>query len=896
MTDQLKSPSTNGAAADPDAVETTEWLEALDAVVSHDGPERARDLLTRVVERAQHAGTGTIASLNTAYINTIPTDREPEFPGDPELERRLRSIVRWNAIAMVVRANKVSSELGGHIATFQSLATLMEVGYNHFWHAPSPDHAGDLVYFQGHSSPGNYARAFLEGRLTIEQLDGFRQEVSRPGGLSSYPHPWLMPDFWQFPTVSLGLGAINSIYQARFMKYLTARDITDTTGRKVWTFLGDGEMDEPESMGSIGLAGREGLDNLIWVVNCNLQRLDGPVRGNGKIIQELESDFRGAGWNVIKVIWGSRWDPLLAADTDGALVKVMEDCVDGDYQTFKSRDGAYVREHFFGRDPRLLERVADMSDEEIWLLNRGGHDQQKVFAAYDAAVRHKDQPTVILAKTIKGYGMGVSGEGQMVTHQAKKMTEAALMAFRDRFELPLTDDQVRDAEYYKPPEDSPEMQYLHECREKLGGVMPVRRRRAEALTVPALSTFKGQLEGTAEREISTTMAFVRVLAALLRDKAIGRRIVPIVPDESRTFGMEGLFRQVGIYSPFGQLYSPQDSEQLMFYKEDQHGQILEEGITEAGSISSFMAAGTSYSAHAVQMVPFYIYYSMFGYQRVGDLVWAAGDSRTRGFLLGGTAGRTTLNGEGLQHEDGHSHVLFSVVPNCRAYDPTFAYEVAVIVHEGLRRMVAEQEDVFYYLTLMNENYVHPPIPEGAEEGILRGMYRLRPAPGGKAPQVRLLGSGTILREVLAAGELLAEDFDIAAEVWSVTSFTELRREGLEVERWNMLHPGQAPRSTYVSDALGSSDQPVIASTDYIRAFADQIRQWVPAPYRVLGTDGFGRSDSRQGLRRFFEVDRHFVALAALRELAVRGEVEADVVQAAIAKYEIDPEAPMPTTV
>jgi pyruvate dehydrogenase E1 component len=920
MTDrpQIQPPSTNGSGADLDAVETTEWLEALDAVVANDGPDRARQLLTRVVERAQHAGTGTIASLNTAYINTIPAEREPPFPGDPAIERRLRSIVRWNAIAMVVRANKASSELGGHIATFQSLATLMEVGYNHFWHAPTdePDDTGaarpgeagrraggkpvpgDLVFFQGHSSPGNYARAFLEGRLTAEQLDGFRQEVSRPGGLASYPHPWLMPDFWQFPSVSLGLGAITSIYQARFMKYLAARGIADTAGRKVWTFLGDGEMDEPESMGSAGMAGREHLDNLIWIVNCNLQRLDGPVRGNGKIIQELESDFRGAGWNVIKVIWGSRWDPLLAADVDGALVKVMEDCVDGDYQTFKSRDGAYVREKFFGRDPRLLERVSHMSDEDIWLLNRGGHDQQKVFAAYDAAVRHTGQPTVILAKTIKGYGMGVSGEGQMITHQAKKMTEDALLAFRDRFELPLTDEQVHDAEYYKPPDDSPEMTYLRDRRAALGGVMPVRRRRAEPLAVPDLELFSSQLEGSGDREISTTMAFVRVLAALLRDKSIGRHIVPIVPDESRTFGMEGLFRQFGIYSPVGQLYQPQDSEQLMFYKEDQHGQILEEGITEAGSISSFIAAGTSYSAHAVQMVPFYIYYSMFGYQRVGDLVWAAGDNRTRGFMLGGTAGRTTLNGEGLQHEDGHSHVLFSVVPNCRAYDPTFGYELAVIIQDGLRRMVVEQEDVFYYITLMNENYTHPAMPEGAPEGILRGMYLL--SEGGstrsRKPRVQLLGSGTILREALAAAELLESDFGVLADVWSVTSFTELRRDGLEVERWNMLHPTQRPRRSFVSECLGARRGPVVASTDYIRAYADQIRQWVPASYRVLGTDGYGRSDFRQALRRFFEVDRHYIAVAALKELADAGEIDPTRVQEAIERYELDPDAPMPTTV
>ncbi len=894
MTEQVQTPSSNGAGADVDAAETSEWLEAIDAVVAHDGPDRARQILTRVVERAQSSGSGPIASLTTPYVNTIPPEREAKLPGDPALERRLRSIVRWNAIAMVVRANKASSELGGHIASYQSLAALYEVGYNHFWHAPSEEHGGDLVYFQGHSSPGNYARAFLEGRLTAEQLDGFRQEVSIPGGLSSYPHPWLMPDFWQFPTVSLGIGAITSIYQARFMRYLQARRIADTDGRKVWAFLGDGEMDEPESMGAIGLAGREQLDNLIWVINANLQRLDGPVRGNGKIIQELESDFRGAGWNVIKVVWGTRWDPLLAEDTDGRLLKVMEDCVDGEYQTFKSRDGAYVREHFFGRDPVLLERVAHMSDEEIWLLNRGGLDQQKVYAAYHEAVRHTGQPTVILAKTVKGYGMGASGEGQMITHQAKKMTEDALLAFRDRFELPLTDEQVRDAEYYKPPDDSPEMQYLRECRAKLGGSLPVRRRQAETMPVPSLDLFASQLQGTDDREISTTMAFVRVLAALLRDKQIGSHIVPIVPDESRTFGMEGMFRQVGIYSAVGQLYQPQDSEQLMFYKEDQHGQILEEGITEAGSISSFIAAGTSYSAHATQMMPFYIYYSMFGYQRVGDLVWAAADCRTRGFMLGGTAGRTTLNGEGLQHEDGHSHVLFSVVPNCRAYDPTFGYEVAVIIQDGLRRMVGEQEDVFYYLTLMNENYRHPPMPDGAEQGILRGMYRLRTG-SGDGPRVQLLGSGTILNEVLAAAELLESDFGVAADVWSVTSFTELRRDGLEVERWNMLHPlAPESRSAYVSDCLGTG--PVVASTDYIRAFADQIRQWVPGRYRVLGTDGFGRSDKRVALRRFFEVDRHYVTVAALKELADEGVLEAARVQEAIDRYEIDPDAPMPTTV
>jgi pyruvate dehydrogenase E1 component len=889
---------TDQVAGEVDALETSEWLEALDAIVAHDGPERARHLLARVVERAQHAGSGPIASLNTPYVNTISPEREARLPGDPALERRLRSIVRWNAMAMVVRANKSSSELGGHIASFQSLATLYEVGFNHFWHAPSADHGGDLVYFQGHSSPGNYARAYLEGRLTETQLDGFRREVSQPGGLSSYPHPWLMPDFWQFSTVSLGIGPITSIYQAQFMKYLHARDIADTDGRKVWCFVGDGEVDEPETMGSVALAGRDQLDNLIWVVNCNLQRLDGPVRGNGKIIQELEADFRGSGWNVIKVIWGSKWDPLLAEDHDGRLVKVMEECVDGEYQTYKSRDGAYVREHFFGKDPALLERVSHMSDDEIWLLNRGGLDQQKVYAAYHDAVRHTGQPTVILAKTIKGYGMGVSGEGQMITHQAKKMTEDALLAFRDRFELPLSDEQVQAAEYYTPPEDSPEMHLLRESRAKLGGSLPVRRTKTEPLEVPPLETFKGQLEGTGEREISTTMAFVRVLAALLRDKQIGRHIVPIVPDESRTFGMEGMFRQVGIYSPVGQLYQPQDSAQLMFYKEDQHGQILEQGITEAGSVSSFIAAGTAHSNHGVPMVPFYIYYSMFGYQRVGDLVWAAADSRARGFMLGGTAGRTTLNGEGLQHADGHSHLLFSVVPNIRAYDPAFGYEVATTIQDGLRRMFAEHEDVFYYLTLLNENYPHPPMPDGAREGILRGMYLLRDgAPSRRsAPRVQLLGSGAILREVIAAAELLESDFDVAADLWSVTSFTELRRDGIEVERWNMLHPLEPPRRAYVTECLESRAGPVVASTDYLRAFPDQIRRWVPGAYRVLGTDGFGRSDYRRALRRFFEVDRHYIAVAALTELADRGSIEATRVMEAIERYQIDPDAPMPTSV
>src|ERR687885_1899783 len=787
------------SATDVDSQETQEWLEALEAVVVHDGPERARELLDNVVDRARRAAAYAGPTGPTPYVNTIPAAQEPEYPGDLAIEHRIRSIIRWNAMAMVLQANKESSELGGHIASYQSAATLYEVGFHHFWRAPSESHGGDLVYMQGHSSPGFYARAFLEGRLSEEQLLGFRQEVSR-GGLPSYPHPWLMPDFWQFPTVSMGLGPIMAIYQARFMKYLTGRGLSDTTGRRVWAFLGDGETDEPESLGAISLAGRERLDNLVFVVNCNLQRLDGPVRGNGKIIQELETIFRGAGWNVIKVIWGHRWDPLLAADHSGRLVQRMEEAVDGEYQTFKSRDGAYVREHFFGAYPETAAMVADWSDDDIWLLNRGGHDPQKIHAAYAAAARHTGEPTVVLAKTIKGYGMGEAGEGQNITHQQKKMTENALLVFRDRFRLPLTDDQVRSGAFYKPPDDSPEMQYLKERRAALGATLPARRRKAEPLTVPPLEAFKAQLEGTGERQVSTTMAFVRILNTLVRDKQIGRHVVPIVPDESRTFGMEGMFRQLGIFSQLGQLYQPEDAEQLMFYKEDKKGQILQEGINEAGAFSSWIAAATSYSTHAVQMVPFYIFYSMFGFQRVGDLAWAAGDSRARGFLLGGTAGRTTLNGEGLQHEDGHSHVLASVIPNCVAYDPTYAYEVAVIIRDGLRRMYAEQEDVFFYITLMNENYHHPALPEGAEEGILRGTYLLH---GADDARVQLMGSGTILREVEAAAELLESDFGIKADVWSTTSFTELRRDGMEVERWNLLHPGEEQRLPYVTTGQSS---------------------------------------------------------------------------------------------
>jgi len=884
---------------DVDPQETREWLEALDAVARNDGPDRAREILDQLLLRSSGLGAHPHTDGPTPYVNTIAIDQEDQLPGDRAVERQLRSLVRWNAMEIVLQANKESSELGGHIASYQSAAVLYEIGFNHFWRAPTADNGGgDLIYIQGHSSPGIYARAFLEGRLSEEQLRGFRQEsdVRRPG-LSSYPHPWLMPDFWQFPTVSMGLGPLLAIYQARFMKYLQGRDLGSAAGRKVWAFMGDGEMDEPESMGAISLAGRERLDNLIFVVNCNLQRLDGPVRGNGKIIQELETNFRGAGWNVIKVIWGDRWDPLLAADTDGRLVRRMEEAVDGDYQTYKSRDGAFVREHFFGQDPELAKMVAHMTDDEVWSLNRGGHDPQKVYAAYAAAARHPGQPTVILAKTIKGYGMGTSGEGQNIGHQQKKMTHASLVAFRDRFELPIDEASIDTTDFVKPPEDSPPMAYLREHREALGGSLPVRRPSEEALPVPALEVFHSQLEGSGEREISTTMAFVRVLASIVRDKQIGRRVVPIVPDESRTFGMEGMFRQLGIFSQVGQLYSPEDSAQLMFYREDKHGQILQEGINEPGAMSSWIAAATSYANHGVAMIPFYIYYSMFGFQRVGDLAYAAGDSRARGFLIGGTAGRTTLNGEGLQHEDGHSHLLASTIPNCIAYDPTYAYEVAVIIHDGLRRMMAEREDVFFYLTVMNENYVQPPMPEGAQEGILRGMHLVQdgpgPAGGENDARVRLLGSGTILREVLAGAQLLADDFGVHADVWSATSFTELRRDGMEAERWSRLHPEQEPRASWVAQCLGGRPGPVVACTDYMRAFADQIRPFVHARYEVLGTDGFGRSDYRAKLRAFFEVDRRHVAVTALHALAQEGTVAPAVVQQAIDRYEIDPEAVAP---
>jgi pyruvate dehydrogenase E1 component len=871
---------------DIDPIETAEWVDALEAVVRNDGPDRARQLLEEVFADARLRGLHPAEDLSTPYVNTIPAEAEVPVPGDHDLEHRVRSLVRWNAIATVLGANKESSELGGHIASFQSAATLYEIGFNHFWHAPSEQHGGDLVFIQGHSSPGIYARAFLEGRLSEDEMKRFRTETDPTApGLSSYPHPWLMPGFWQFPTVSMGLGPLMAIYQARFMKYLTGRGIADTTGRKVWAFMGDGEMDEPESMGAISLAGREHLDNLVFVINCNLQRLDGPVRGNGKIIQELETNFRGAGWNVIKTIWGRRWDPLLAADAEGRLVKRMEEAVDGEYQVFKSRDGAYVREHFFGADPELAKMVEGWSDAEIFSLNRGGHDPQKVYNAYAQAVAHTGQPTVILAKTIKGYGMGESGEGQNITHQAKKMNEKALFAFRDRFGLDLSDDEVRDVSFHKPPDDAPEMVYMKERRAQLGGSLPQRRTEAPPLPVPELSAFKAQLEGTGEREISTTMAFVRILSTLVRDKELGPHVVPIVPDESRTFGMEGMFRQLGIFSQVGQLYTPQDADQLMSYREDKSGQILQEGINEPGAFSSWIAAATSYANHGVSMLPFYIYYSMFGFQRVGDLAWAAGDSRARGFLIGGTAGRTTLNGEGLQHEDGHSHIQAGLIPNCVAYDPAYAYELAVIVHDGLRRMLAEHEDVFYYLTVMNENYAQPAMPEGAEAGILRGMHLVAEAGDAK---VQLLGSGTILREVLAGAELLREDFGVESDVWSVTSYTELRRDGMEAERYNRLHPGAEPRTAFVEESLGMRNGPVVAATDYIRSLPDAIRPWVDAPFTVLGTDGFGRSDYRKALRRFFEVDRHHVAVAALHALG-----RDDDAKAAIEKYGIDPETEAP---
>ncbi len=876
---------------DQDPQETLEWLEALDSVLEREGVERAHFLVNRLVRRARRKGAHLPYRATTAYINTIGEAAQAASPGDHRLEERIRSFIRWNAMAMVVQANRVDSSLGGHISSFASAATLYDVGFNHFFHARTNDHGGDLLYIQGHVAPGIYARAFLEGRITEAQLQRFRQEVE-PGGLSSYPHPRLMPEFWQFPTVSMGLGPLMAIYQARFMRYLRDRDLVKTTGRKIWAFIGDGETDEPESLGAISLAGREKLDNLIFVVNCNLQRLDGPVRGNAKIIQELESNFRGAGWNVIKVVWGGRWDPLLAKDRDGILRKRMEEAVDGEYQAYQVRGGAYTREHFFGKYPELREMVATMSDDEIWRLNRGGHDPHKVFAAYAAAVAHEGQPTVILAKTVKGYGTGEAGEGQNVTHQMHDMAESALRAFRDRFDIPISDDEIAKAPFYCPPSDSPELKYMHARREELGGYLPARITDAPKLELPDISVFEALLKGTGDREMSSTMAAVRILQVLTRDKKIGKNVVPIVPDESRTFGMEGMFRRLGIYSSVGQLYDPVDSDQVAYYREEKDGQILQEGINEAGAMASFIAAGTAYANHGIQMIPFYIFYSMFGFQRIGDLAWAAGDIRCRGFLLGGTAGRTTLAGEGLQHQDGHSHTLAGTVPSCVAYDPTYAYELAVIVHDGLRRMYAEDESVYYYLTVMNEKYPQPAMPAGVENGILRGMYRVREGQG-DGHRVQLLGSGTILREVLAAAEMLEHDHGVCADVWSVTSFNELARDGQDTDRWNMLHPNEERRRSYVERQLVGTTGPVIAASDYIRLFAEQIRAYVPRTYRTLGTDGWGRSDGREKLRQFFEVHRNFVCVAALSALVESGDLDQDSVARAIEKYGIDVEEAAP---
>ncbi|MBU2572404.1 MAG: pyruvate dehydrogenase (acetyl-transferring), homodimeric type [Gammaproteobacteria bacterium] len=876
---------------DVDPIETQEWIDALKAVMEIEGETRAQFLIEKLVSVARQSGSDIPFSATTDYINTISVDQQIQFPGNTTIEQRIRSYVRWNAMMMVLRANR-DTNVGGHIASFASAATLYDIGQNHFWRAPSEQHDGDLLFVQGHSAPGDYARAFLLDRLTEEQMDNFRQEVDG-NGLSSYPHPWLMPEFWQFPTVSMGLGPIMAIYQARFMRYLKDRSLADTSNRKVWCFLGDGETDEPESLGEIGMAGREKLDNLIFVVNCNLQRLDGPVRGNGKIIQELEGTFRGAGWNVIKLVWGRHWDKLLARDHQGLLVKRMMECVDGDYQTFKAKDGAYVREQFFNT-PELKAMVADLSDLDIWLLNRGGHDPAKIYAAFHAAVNHKGQPTVVLAKTIKGYSMGESGEGQNISHQQKKMSINSLTRFRDRYELPVTNEQIQELPYLKFPEDSKELAYMKERRAELGGYLPNRRAKSYALNVPVLSDFKSLLEATGEgREISTTMAFVKMLNILVKDKNIGKRIVPIVPDESRTFGMEGMFRQLGIWSQVGQLYTPQDADQLMFYKEDKNGQVLQEGINEAGGMCDWIAAGTSYSTHNVPMIPFFIFYSMFGFQRVADLIWAAADQRTRGFLLGGTAGRTTLNGEGLQHEDGHSHIFAGTVPNCISYDPTFSYELAVIIQDGLRRMYVDQEDIFYYITVMNENYEHPAMPKGIEESILKGMYSFKKGDGRAKTRVQLLGSGTIFREAIAAAELLQNDWNVTADLWSCTSFTELARDGHSCERWNRLHPTETPKKPHVTECLENAKGPIIAATDYVRLYAEQIRPYLSAPYTVLGTDGFGRSDTREALRRFFEVNRYHIAVAALKSLADIGEFEPAKVETAIAKYGINPETVAP---
>ena len=888
--------NTQNALADTDAQETQEWLDALSSVVNQEGTDRAHFLIEKLIEAGREEGIDIPYSANTQYINTIPADRQPRYPGDPDMEIKLHSYIRWNAMAMVVRANK-HTNVGGHIASFASAAALYDVGFSHFWKSIDHDTGGDLIYFQGHSVPGVYSRAYMLGRLTDEQMDSFRQE-SEGQGISSYPHPWLMPDFWQFPTVSMGLGPLCAIYSARFMKYLASRGLIDAAKaeqRKVWAFLGDGETDEVESLGAIGMAGREKLDNLIFVINCNLQRLDGPVRGNGKIIQDLEAEFRGAGWNVIKLIWGTHWDALFARDKKGIMKKRMMELCDGEYQTFKAKNGAYVREHFFNT-PELRALVADWTDDEVWNLNRGGHDIFKIFTAYNAAVNHKGAPTLILAKTIKGFGMGQSGEAMNISHQQKKLDIDSIRRFRDRFGIPVPDDKLAELPYLRFPEDSPEYKYMMQRRLDLGGFLPQRRRKAEALPVPGLDAFGALLKASGEgRELSTTMAIVRIMNTLLKDKQIGKNIVPIVPDESRTFGMEGMFRQYGIWNQQGQKYVPEDHDQLMFYKESETGQVLQEGINEAGAMADWIAAGTAYSVHGVQMVPFYIFYSMFGMQRTMDLCWAAADQRTRGFLIGGTAGRTTLNGEGLQHEDGHSQVMANMIPNCISYDPTFQYEVAVIVQDGMRRMFAEQEDVYYYLTVMNENYEHPEMPAGAEADIIKGMYAFRKG-GEGALRVQLLGSGTILNEVIAAAELLKNDWGVEADIWGCPSFNELARDGQDAARWNMLNPLEAPRKSHVEQKLDGAVGPVIAATDYIKLFAEQIRPFVKNRYVTLGTDGFGRSDTREKLRHFFEVDRRWVTLAALKALADEGKIEREKVAAALVKYKLDPKKPNPMSV
>lgn len=877
----------NPAKADVDPEETQEWLEALGSVIRTQGSDRAQFLIDLLAHKAQVFGVDS--ARTTPYCNTIPVSEQPSMPGDAEMEHRIRALIRWNAMAMVVRAQQVDSSLGGHIGTFASSATLYDVGFNHFWRGLDHPCGGDLVYIQGHTSPGIYARAFLQGMISEEQLVHFRREVDKKG-VSSYPHPWLMPNFWQFPTVSMGLGPLQAVYQARFMKYLEDRELIPQSDRKVWCFCGDGEMDEPESLAGLSLASREKLDNLIFVVNCNLQRLDGPVRGNGKIIQELEAVFKGAGWNVIKVVWGDGWDPLFAADQSGLLLRRMEEAVDGDYQNYKAKGGAYTREHFFGKYPELTKLVSSMSDEQIWHLNRGGHDPKKVFAAYQMAVNHKGRPTVILAKTVKGYGLGTAGEAMNIAHNTKKLGKEELFAFRDRFHIPVSDEMVEKVAFYRPPEDSPEIHYLKKIREKLGGTLPKRRQKAthEALTIPALNAFEAQLQSTQDREISTTMAFVRILTSLLKDKQIGKYIVPIIPDEARTFGMEGLFRQIGIYSSEGQKYRPVDADQVMYYREAKDGQILEEGINEAGSFCSWIAAGTSYSTYNRTMIPFYIYYSMFGFQRIGDFAWAAADSRTRGFLLGGTAGRTTLNGEGLQHQDGHSHILSSTIPNCISYDPTFAYELAVIIQHGLERMFGKNEDVYFYITLMNENYTHPAMPEGVEEGIIKGMYLFQKANKVHSSHVQLLGCGSILHEVIAASELL-QQFEISSDIWSVTSFTELRKEALSYDRWNQLHPLEKPRQSYVQSCLANTQGPIIAATDYMKIFAQQIMPFIERPFIALGTDGFGRSDTREKLRNHFEVDRYYIAYSAIKALVDDGKLKPDVAANAMRQFNINPE-------